>query len=340
MPRSRSRSFESITRSATCSFARNTPALAQHRVDQGRLAVVDVRDDRDVADVCPALRHEPAPRPAGPSSGNQRAGTDGHRRAGRRQTGTVDWIWCSTSRTPATRRTSASDRHPPRKRRARHCTGERHVAALPGFDLRLHRVTRAGRPRIARPIAALRGSLSACGAPPGPAETVTGGVSSSTRPTPASGHDREPTGTVARRRPACPRTKRTCQSGVAGGDLRAETGGRNYTRAVRSAAEHTQAAFATDGAPPAAEADGERRAVAGLARHDDRAAELLGEAPHDVEPEARAAEAPRLGAVGLAELLEDRVLVLRLDPDAGVAHLDEERAALRSALRRARSPSR
>src|SRR4029079_9478319 len=39
-------------------------------------------------------------------------------------------------------------------------------------------------------------------------------------------------------------------------------------------------------------------------------------------------EAARLGAVGLTELLEDRVLVLRLDADAGVAHLDVERPAL------------
>src|SRR6185369_14071621 len=78
--------------------------------------------------------------------------------------------------------------------------------------------------------------------------------------------------------------------------------------------------------------DGERRAVAGLARHDDRAAELLREAPHDVEPQTGTAEAARLGAVGLAELLEDRVLVLRLDADAGVAHLDVERAALGGGL--------
>src|SRR4029434_8264142 len=39
-----------------------------------------------------------------------------------------------------------------------------------------------------------------------------------------------------------------------------------------------------------------------------------------------------LGAVRLAELLEDRLLVLGLDADAGVAHLDVERAALGGSL--------
>ena len=49
MPRSRSRSMLSITRSATCWLARNDAALPQQRVDQRGLAVVDVRDDGDVA---------------------------------------------------------------------------------------------------------------------------------------------------------------------------------------------------------------------------------------------------------------------------------------------------
>ena len=51
MPRSRSRSFESITRSATCWFSRKTLRLSQEPVDQRCLAVVDVRDDGQVAKV-------------------------------------------------------------------------------------------------------------------------------------------------------------------------------------------------------------------------------------------------------------------------------------------------
>ena len=50
MPRSRSRSFESRTRSATCWLARNAPDLAQELIDQRRLAVIDMRDDRDVTE--------------------------------------------------------------------------------------------------------------------------------------------------------------------------------------------------------------------------------------------------------------------------------------------------
>ena len=38
-----------MARSATRSFARNDAALVQQRVDERRLAVVDVRDDGDVA---------------------------------------------------------------------------------------------------------------------------------------------------------------------------------------------------------------------------------------------------------------------------------------------------
>ena len=49
MPFSRSRSIESMTRSATSWLARNDAGLAQHGVDEGGLAVVDVGDDRDVA---------------------------------------------------------------------------------------------------------------------------------------------------------------------------------------------------------------------------------------------------------------------------------------------------
>ena len=51
MPRSRSWSIESITRSVSCLVRGEHAGLAQHGVDQRGLAVVDVRDDRDVADV-------------------------------------------------------------------------------------------------------------------------------------------------------------------------------------------------------------------------------------------------------------------------------------------------
>ena len=49
MPRSRSRSFESITRSRTLLVGAEDAALAQHGVDERGLAVVDVGDDGDVA---------------------------------------------------------------------------------------------------------------------------------------------------------------------------------------------------------------------------------------------------------------------------------------------------
>ena len=49
MPRSRSRSLESMTRSTTCFVGAECAALAQHGVHQGGLAVVDVGDDGDVA---------------------------------------------------------------------------------------------------------------------------------------------------------------------------------------------------------------------------------------------------------------------------------------------------
>ena len=53
MPFSRSSSPESIARSSTCWCSPKEPGLPQHRVDQRGLAVVDVRDDRDVAQVGP-----------------------------------------------------------------------------------------------------------------------------------------------------------------------------------------------------------------------------------------------------------------------------------------------
>ena len=49
MPRSRSRSFESITRSVSDLVGAERPRLAEHVVDERRLAVVDVGDDGDVA---------------------------------------------------------------------------------------------------------------------------------------------------------------------------------------------------------------------------------------------------------------------------------------------------
>jgi hypothetical protein len=60
MPRSRSSAIRVHDAIDQRLVAPEDPALAEHRVDQRRLAVVDVRDDRDVTDVCPALRHEPA----------------------------------------------------------------------------------------------------------------------------------------------------------------------------------------------------------------------------------------------------------------------------------------
>ena len=52
IPRSRSRSLESITRSTSSSLAREDPGLTEHVVDEGGLAVVDVGDDGDVAGSC------------------------------------------------------------------------------------------------------------------------------------------------------------------------------------------------------------------------------------------------------------------------------------------------
>ena len=58
MPFSRSRSIESMTRSANLLVAAEGAALPEHRVDQGRLAVVDVGDDRQISKVFSLhLRH-------------------------------------------------------------------------------------------------------------------------------------------------------------------------------------------------------------------------------------------------------------------------------------------
>src|SRR5439155_25925346 len=52
------------------------------------------------------------------------------------------------------------------------------------------------------------------------------------------------------------------------------------------------------------------------------------EARYDRKAEARAAELPRLRAVGLDEGIEDHVLLARLDPDAGVAHGERQHGTL------------
>ena len=51
MPFSRSRSPESMTRSTSGLVGAERAGLAEHRVDEGGLAVVDVGDDGDVAQV-------------------------------------------------------------------------------------------------------------------------------------------------------------------------------------------------------------------------------------------------------------------------------------------------
>ncbi len=50
MPFSRSRSIESMTRSDDLLVGPEGPGLAEHGVDESGLAVVDVGDDRDVAE--------------------------------------------------------------------------------------------------------------------------------------------------------------------------------------------------------------------------------------------------------------------------------------------------
>ena len=69
MPRSRSRSLESRICSPTSWRVAEPPALAQHAIDQGRLAVVDVGDDGHVADV-------------GAAHGRERILGDGQSRSG------------------------------------------------------------------------------------------------------------------------------------------------------------------------------------------------------------------------------------------------------------------
>ena len=51
MPRSCSRSFESIARSATRWFSRKEPDCLQQAINESRFAMIDVRDNRDIADI-------------------------------------------------------------------------------------------------------------------------------------------------------------------------------------------------------------------------------------------------------------------------------------------------
>src|SRR6266511_273966 len=68
--------------------------------------------------------------------------------------------------------------------------------------------------------------------------------------------------------------------------------------------------------------EGECGALADLTRDPDPAPVHLDEFLRQREPEPRALHLPSLVATHLAELLEDRLLVLRRDPDAGVADRD------------------
>jgi hypothetical protein len=74
MPRSFSRSLESITRSATRWFSRKAPDCLQQLVDQRRLAVVDVGDDGDVAQLHGVFRSGAGSRQSsrGPVAGARR----------------------------------------------------------------------------------------------------------------------------------------------------------------------------------------------------------------------------------------------------------------------------
>ena len=55
IPFSRSRSFEVHDQLADLLVGGENARLLQQSIDERGLAMVDVRDDRDVADVCPAL---------------------------------------------------------------------------------------------------------------------------------------------------------------------------------------------------------------------------------------------------------------------------------------------
>ena len=75
---------------------------------------------------------------------------------------------------------------------------------------------------------------------------------------------------------------------------------------------------------PAADGEEERRAAARLALHPHPAAQALGEAPADHQPQAGAAIDAGDRGVGLAERLEQAVDAVGRDADPGVAHGEEE----------------
>jgi hypothetical protein len=76
----------------------------------------------------------------------------------------------------------------------------------------------------------------------------------------------------------------------------------------------------------------ERRAEPDCALHRHAAAEELGELAAEGQAEAGAAHAPLHGTLDLGELLEDALLVLGRDANAGVADAEYDRAAIRREL--------
>ena len=78
----------------------------------------------------------------------------------------------------------------------------------------------------------------------------------------------------------------------------------------------------------------ERRPDARLALDPDAAAEQLGELAAERQAQARALHAPLERAVDLGELLEDALLVLGGDPDAGVGDRERDRVLVRAVPRR------
>ena len=74
MPRSRSRSFESMTRVMKLLVLAERAGLAQHVVDQRGLPVVDVRDDGDVSYVFHRILQYTEFGPEKPMCGNTRSG--------------------------------------------------------------------------------------------------------------------------------------------------------------------------------------------------------------------------------------------------------------------------
>ena len=71
--------------------------------------------------------------------------------------------------------------------------------------------------------------------------------------------------------------------------------------------------------------EGEHRARTRLALELHSAAVQLDDAPGQRQPQAGALDLAGGGAVHLVELVEDALVVLTGDPNAGVAHLDAQR---------------